>query len=109
MVDLYKDNDKVVFLFIDIWESVKDKEKVVFEFINKNEYIFKVLMDKKDEVVVKYKVEGIFIKFVLDGNGKICFKSVGFVGNDEVLMIEMNLMIELVSGKLGVDLFKVDD
>lgn len=109
MVDLYKDNDKVAFLFIDTWESAKDKEKAVSDFINKNEYTFKVLMDKKDEVVAKYKVEGIPTKFVLDGNGKIRFKSVGFAGNDEALMTEMNLMIELASGKAGVDLSKADD
>ncbi|NRB48726.1 MAG: TlpA family protein disulfide reductase [Saprospiraceae bacterium] len=109
MVDLYKDNDKVAFLFIDTWESAKDKEKAVSEFINKNEYTFQVLMDKKDEVVAKYKVEGIPTKFVLDGNGKIRFKSVGFAGNDEALMTEMNLMIELAGGKSGVDLSKADD
>lgn len=109
MVDLYKDNDKVAFLFIDTWESAKDKEKAVSEFINKNEYTFQVLMDKKDEVVAKYKVEGIPTKFVLDGNGKIRFKSVGFAGNDEALMTEMNLMIELAGGKSGVDLTKADD
>lgn len=109
MVDLYKDNDKVAFLFIDTWESAKDKEKAVSDFINKNEYTFQVLMDKKDEVVAKYKVEGIPTKFVLDGYGKIRFKSVGFAGNDEALMTEMNLMIELAGGKSGVDLSKADD
>ncbi|MBX2876479.1 MAG: redoxin domain-containing protein [Saprospiraceae bacterium] len=109
MVDLYKDNDKVAFLFIDTWESAKDKDKAVSEFINKNEYTFQVLMDKKDEVVAKYKVEGIPTKFVLDGNGKIRFKSVGFAGNDEALMTEMNLMIELAGGKSGLDLTKADD
>lgn len=109
MVDQYKDNDKVAFLFIDTWENAKDKEKTVSEFINKNEYTFKVLMDNKDEVVAKYKVEGIPTKFVLDGNGKIRFKSVGFAGNDEALMTEMNLMIELASGKSSVDLSKADD
>jgi len=109
MVDLYKDSDKVAFLFIDTWESAKDKDKAVSDFINKNEYSFRVLMDKTDEVVAKYKVEGIPTKFVLDGNGKIRFKSVGFNGNDESLMTEMNLMIELAGGKDGVDLTKADD
>lgn len=109
MVDRYKESDKVAFLFIDTWESAKDKQKVVSDFINKHEYSFQVLMDTKDEVVAKYKVEGIPTKFVLDGKGKIRFKSVGFSGNDEALMTEMNLMIELAGGKADVDLTKADD
>ena len=109
MVDQHKDNDQVVFLFIDTWESVKEKEKVVKEFIEKNKYSFQVLMDTKDEVVAKYKVEGIPTKFVLDGEGKIRFKSVGFVGNDEALMTEMNLMIELAGGAKAEKLTKADD
>ncbi len=109
MVNLYKDSDQVAFLFIDTWESGKNKEKSVTDFISKNEYTFNVLMDMDDKVVAKYKVEGIPTKFVLDGNGKIRFKSVGFSGNDEALMTEMNLMIELASGKQMDKLTKADD
>ncbi|MEZ5040140.1 MAG: TlpA disulfide reductase family protein [Saprospiraceae bacterium] len=109
MVDKYKDNDKVAFLFINTWESAKDKKKSAKDFIDKNEYTFNVPMDEKDEVVVKYKVDGIPTKFVLDGNGKIRFKSVGFGGNDEALMTEMTLMIELAGGNKDANLSKADD
>lgn len=109
MVNKYKDNDKVVFLFINSWESAKDKKQSAKDFIDKNEYTFNVPMDEKDEVVAKYKVEGIPTKFVLDGNGKIRFKSVGFGGNDEALMTEMTLMIELAGGNKEANLSKADD
>lgn len=109
MVNQYKDSDQVVFLFIDTWERGKNKEKDVTDFISKNEYTFNVLMDKEDKIVAKYKVEGIPTKFVLDGNGKIRFKSVGYSGNNEALVTEMNLMIELAGGKQIEKLTKADD
>lgn len=109
MVNQYKDSDQVAFLFIDTWERGKNKEKDVTDFISKNEYTFNVLMDKEDKIVAKYKVEGIPTKFVLDGNGKIRFKSVGYGGNNEALITEMNLMIELAGGKQMEKLTKADD
>jgi hypothetical protein len=55
-------------------------------------------MDDKDEVVAKYGVEGIPTKFVIDKNGVIRFKSVGFSGNNEELVQELTLMIEMAGG-----------
>jgi peroxiredoxin len=94
-VDQYKDDDKVVFLFIDTWENAKDKQKNAADFISKNNYTFNVPMDNENEVVAKYGVDGIPTKFVVDPNGYIRFKSVGFGGNDEKLLIEMETMIEI--------------
>ncbi len=37
-------------------------------------------MDDQNEVVEKFGVQGIPTKFIIDGNGKIRFQSVGFSG-----------------------------
>ena len=64
----------------------------------KNSYTFNVLMDNEDKVVKNFGVEGIPTKFIIDGNGHIRFKSVGFSGNDEELVTELSMMIEMASG-----------
>lgn len=85
----------VVFLFVDTWETNADKEKNASDFLAKNKYPFNVLMDNDNAVVGKYKVQGIPTKFILDKNGRIRFKSVGYSGNPDTLVDEMAFMIEL--------------
>ncbi len=94
-VTQHKDQDDVVFLFVDTWENGKDKLKNVSEFIKSNQYTFNVIMDDDNSVVEKYKVEGIPTKFVIDRAGNIRFKSVGYSGSEDGLVTEMMLMIEL--------------
>lgn len=93
--DAHKEKGDVVFLFVDTWENGENKEKNASEFIAKNKYNFTVLMDNDNAVVGKYKVEGIPTKFILDRNGRIRFKSVGYSGNPDALVDEMAFMIEL--------------
>lgn len=91
----YKDNPNVKFLFVDTWENVEDKLKNAKDFMTKKNYPFHVLMDDKDEVVTAFGVSGIPTKFILDGEGNIRFKSVGFGGNDDALVFELTTMIEM--------------
>lgn len=101
-VDKYKDDPNVKFLFVDTWESKKpdDMLKSADEFIKKNKYGFQVLLDTEDKVVQSFAVDGIPTKFVIDGNNKIRFKSVGFSGNADQLVDEMSIMIDAL--KTGV-------
>lgn len=100
MVNKYKADSSVVFLFIDTWES----KRVVKEFISKNKYTLTVLYDEFS-VVGDYKVESIPTKFVIDKNGNIRFKHTGFAGNADALAAELSLMIELAGSeaKAGPD------
>lgn len=107
-VTKYADNDKVEFLFIDTWESTSGeaREKGVTDFIASNAYTFNVLMDTPKEegsreydVVSAYEVDGIPTKFVLGPDGKIKFKAVGFDGNTDGLVEELDMMIALASGQ----------
>ncbi len=93
----YKDNKDVEFLFVDTWESAEDKIKNARDFMQSKNYPFYVLMDDDNKMVGDFKVNGIPTKFVLDKEGRIRFKSVGFNGNDDELVDELSTMIELAS------------
>jgi thiol-disulfide isomerase/thioredoxin len=103
-VNKYKDNPNVVFLFIDTWETGDDREKLVTDFIKSKNYNFNVLYDEKKKenpaefaVVSSYKVEGIPTKFIIDPDGNIRFKSVGFSGSEDALVQEISTMIEMAA------------
>lgn len=98
-VNQYKDDPNVKFVFVDTWENVADKKKNAADFITKNNYTFDVLMDTEDKVVQQFKVEGIPTKFVIDKEGRIRFKAVGFDGSDDKLVQELTAMIELANGE----------
>ncbi len=93
----YKDNENVKFLFVDTWENVDDKLKNAKDFMDKKKYPFYVLMDNENKMVEDFKVSGIPTKFIIDKNGKIRFKAVGFSGKDDELVDELTTMIEIAS------------
>jgi len=95
--DKYKNDPNVKFVFIDTWENVQDKKKNAQDFIDKNKYPFDVWMDTEDKVVAQFKVEGIPTKFVIDKEGKIRFKAVGFDGSDDKLVQELSAMIDMAA------------
>jgi len=92
---LTKNND-VKFLFINTWERVENKKKNAKDFLKKTNYPFHVLMDESNEVVAEFGVEGIPTKFIVDKNGNIRFKSVGFSGSEEELINELGQMISMI-------------
>jgi len=101
MVTKYKDTPNVKFIFIDTWERGENKEKEAKDFITSNKYTFHVLMDNDNAVVEQFQVSGIPTKFVLDKEGKIRFKSVGFDGSDDKLITELSTMIEMANSTEG--------
>lgn len=94
-VNRYKSDADVVFLFVNTWEKATDKVKNAQEFIDGKNYSFQVLMDSEDKVVGAFGVSGIPTKFVIDRQGKIRFKAIGFDGGDQALADEVGSMIEL--------------
>jgi peroxiredoxin len=98
MVNKFKNDPGVIFLFIDTWERGDQKLKNAAEFIAQNKYPFQVLMDNKDETVAAYKVVGIPAKFVIDADGHIRFKATGFNNNEELIQ-ELEAMINLSKEK----------
>jgi thiol-disulfide isomerase/thioredoxin len=70
LVNDYKNKD-VEFFFIDTWQEGTPNEitKEVSKFITDNNYSFNVLFDYKNDIVTKYKIQGIPTKIVLDKKG----------------------------------------
>ncbi|HTM98204.1 MAG TPA: TlpA disulfide reductase family protein [Pedobacter sp.] len=105
-VDKYKNDPNVVFLFVNTWQTEENREKLVKDWAAANSnYTFNVLLDTKNpkdpskfEVIEQYKVEGIPTKFIVDGNGNIRFKKVGFSGSADVTVKELDMMIALAKG-----------
>lgn len=98
-VNNFKDDPSVAFVFIDAWENNGDKLKGAADFINSKGYTFNVLMDNEDKVISDYGVSGIPTKFVVDKNGRIRFKAIGYNGSPEGLADELAMMIELAKGQ----------
>jgi thiol-disulfide isomerase/thioredoxin len=93
----YKENPDILILALDTWErekSVPEKEKKVKEFIAENKYSFKVLFDDAD-IVGKYEVTGIPTKFIIDKNGMMQFKTIGF-NSEQKMITEMEAAFELL-------------
>lgn len=95
-VDKYASDNSVKFLFINAWERVTEKQKNAEDFIAKKKYTFHVLMDFENKVISDFGVSGIPTKFILDKNGNIRFKSVGFSGNADHLVKELDAMIAMI-------------
>lgn len=104
-VTKYKDNPNVEFLFIDTWESGKPEARIkkVKGFIEQNKYTFQVLLDtpvsegsRDFDIVDKYGVSGIPTKIIIGPEGRINFRAVGYNGNTEKLVEELDMMIELL-------------
>lgn len=95
LVQQYKNDANVKFLFVDTWQNEENETDVVKKFIAEKGYTdFHVLMDLEDKVVSQFKVDGIPTKFIIGKDGNIKFKEVGFGGEDKLLkslpaMIEM--------------------
>jgi len=96
-VEKYAGDANVKFLFINSWERVEDRKTSAHSFIKKNKYPFQVLMDYNDKVVGAYGVSGIPTKFIIDKNGNIRFKSIGFAGNVDQLVDEISVMVSMLN------------
>jgi thiol-disulfide isomerase/thioredoxin len=95
-VEKYKDDPMVAFLFVNTWQKEEDKKKNALDFITKNNYPFHVLLDTEDKVVEAFKVRGIPTKFIIDKNGNIRFSKIGYDGNDDKMIKELDVMISMV-------------
>ncbi|WP_458629132.1 redoxin domain-containing protein [Winogradskyella sp. PC D3.3] len=98
----YKDDENVVFLFIDTFENGKNRIENVSKFLEANNYDFNVLIDPLDEAKGTYKtanaydVSGIPNKVIIGPSGRINFKSIGYSGSAEKIVTEIDIMIDLL-------------
>lgn len=107
-VDKYKNDPNVAFVFVNTWQNEENREKVVKDWVAANpNYTFNVLLDTKNvkdpskfDVIDSYNLtgDGIPQKYIIDGNGNIRFKKVGFGGSADGTVKELDLMIALAKG-----------
>lgn len=91
-----KDPD-VKFLFINTWEAENNEDAKIRKFITDNQYPFEVPVDVKNyKVATAYKVNGIPAKFVIDKDGNIRFRFLGYNGSDESTTEEVSAMITML-------------
>ncbi|MDO6490679.1 MULTISPECIES: TlpA family protein disulfide reductase [unclassified Cellulophaga] len=105
-VNKYKDNDKVVFLFVDTMESgdFDTRTKLAGDFVKNNNYSFNVVIDnpvkegsRAYEVASNFEVNGIPTKVIIGPDGNIKFVSVGYSGSTDKLVKELSLKIDLLN------------
>lgn len=86
LYEAYKNNPGVTFAIVNVWERGDDRVKIVNDFLKNNPSLsFPVYLDKTDAVVSKYGVTGIPTKFFLGKDGRVQFKEVGYLPEEQFL------------------------
>lgn len=96
-MDKYKDNPNVVFLFVDTYERVAPEQipTHVAGFVKQRGFTdYHVLLDVAGEIATSYGVEGIPAKFCIDKDGKVKYKSTGYLGSAQKILDEMTHWVE---------------
>lgn len=87
----YKNNGLKILLV-----NLKEEEEVVASFISKNNYSSTVLLDIAGNVADLYSVYGIPVSYLIDKEGKVAFRSPGFLdwGSKKMSTLVSNLIKE---------------
>jgi thiol-disulfide isomerase/thioredoxin len=103
-VNKYRSDTGIVFLFVDTWETVPQETrlKMVNKLIEAKNYSFTVLLDKNRdlekrdyEMASDYEIKGLPTKIIINKQGNITFRNIGFDGNEDKLFNEITEMIEM--------------
>ena len=94
LINKYKNDSEVVFLFIDSWENTSPEKmrEEATKIMMDNKYDFNVLLDTKNKVKTDYKVEAIPAKFVINKRGEIAW-----LGDDPGLPTSMGSSVDDLS------------
>ncbi len=104
-VEQYQDNENVEFVFVNTLEngSMEERKERVSNFLEEKDYPFWVVMDEPVKEKLRtfktaqdYGIEGIPTKIILGPDNKIKFKKVGYSGNNDKLLKEIEMMVELI-------------
>ena len=97
MYDKYKNNNDVVFLAVNCSESWKGEERIknVRKFVENLKYTFPVVIDESGGAYKDFEIDGIPAKFIIDKEGIIRFKDIGF-SNADSMIDDMTLKIDML-------------
>jgi peroxiredoxin len=94
----YKKSNDVKILFVNTRETTKNKLQTVVELMSNNDYPFHVLMDDNDEVYQSFGVSLLPTKVIIDKEGNIRYRSLGFLGETE-LLDELDALISIFNSE----------
>lgn len=110
-VDKYKDDDNVKFFFVSTQEFDPNFKQKIEEFIKEKGYTFQVVFDepnpqnenKRDLIYETYAktfhFSGIPQKMIIDGNGNLRWRSVGYYGSPSALADEISFIIDYLKNE----------
>jgi thiol-disulfide isomerase/thioredoxin len=84
VLDKYKKDPNVQFLFIDTGEKVDNYQELVKKIMDDNHYTFHVALDEKGPEGKQNKVYGQYgtgfipARFIVDGKGKVSLEEAGY-------------------------------
>lgn len=104
LINKYEKDTGVVFLFVNTAETfTKGLSERINSYLKQNNYNFRVLIDELAKSDVKtYKVQKQYeaftipLKVVVDQSGNIRFRTVGYLGSDELVVKELTEFIEML-------------
>lgn len=99
VVERYRDYRTVAFVGINAFESVTGpaRDSLVKKFMNDGKYTFPLVYDEGSSYAQQLAVEGIPAVVVIDRQGNIQFKTVGFSNGDEMvneLVTQIDLLLK---------------
>lgn len=103
----YKNDSKVAFFFVNTFENIPSREKEVADFITENNYPFHVLLDLRLDdfntfkTAQDYGISGIPTKVIIGPDGNTKFKNMGYSGNNEQMLQELEIMISLIEKEVS--------
>ncbi|WP_166332852.1 TlpA family protein disulfide reductase [Sphingobacterium chungjuense] len=95
-VDHFKNDDNVVFFFVDTQEKKGDMTEYVKNYMEENNYPFTVLLDGDSKASKNFGVSAIPHKIVVGPNGKMRFSEVGYMGSASELSDEIIEMVRVL-------------
>ncbi len=97
LVNKYKNEKDIVFLFINTWETglPENKQKEVIKYMQDNKYSFNVLFDVDNKTRSAYQVNAIPRKFVIDKHGNFIYTAEehGLISEIDIVK-EMSMILE---------------
>lgn len=97
MVDKYKDDTSIKFIFINTKDYDDKTTERVKDFLAEDNYKFYILLDDKyNKTANDYALSGIPTKIVIDKEGKIRFQYTGWKGNEDKEMKMFEAIIDLI-------------
>ncbi len=97
LVNANKSDSSVRIYFVDTWQKETDKYANAEKFFTDKPYKLDVYMDTEDKAVKDFKVQGIPTKVIIDKSGVIRFISIGFAGDEQRAVEELQAMIDIAA------------